>query len=185
MADLFSGLGGLMKGLSNFMPQDDPNTKLLKLQGEVADLKKQETNLYTEIGKKAVEQYGLDSFGELAEKLKLILSNLDTANKQLADEQKAAEEREKAKKEALAERTCLQCGNENPEGTNFCQECGTKLSVLACCPSCGAEVSAGIKFCQECGTKLQSNASVICQSCGNENLPGTRFCGDCGFKLEV
>ena len=53
MADLFSGLGGLMKGLSNFMPQDDPNTKLLKLQGEVADLKKQETNLYTEIGKKA------------------------------------------------------------------------------------------------------------------------------------
>ena len=41
MADLFGnlgnlggGLGGLMKGLSNFMPADDPGTQLLKLPAE-------------------------------------------------------------------------------------------------------------------------------------------------------
>lgn len=27
--DLFGGLGGLMKGLSSFMPQDDPDAKLI------------------------------------------------------------------------------------------------------------------------------------------------------------
>ena len=62
MADLFgglSGLGGIMKGLSNFMPQDDPKTRMFKLQSEVSELKKQEEGLYTEIGKRAVEQYGL------------------------------------------------------------------------------------------------------------------------------
>ena len=47
--DLFGGLGGLMKGLSNFMPQDDPNTQLFKLQAEVTDLKKKENDLYARL----------------------------------------------------------------------------------------------------------------------------------------
>jgi len=40
-----------MKGLSNFMPQDDPNTQLFKLQAEVTDLKKKENDLYARLGK--------------------------------------------------------------------------------------------------------------------------------------
>ena len=40
--DLFGGLGklgGLMKGLSSFMPQDDPNTKIFNAQNELNELK--------------------------------------------------------------------------------------------------------------------------------------------------
>ena len=92
MADIFSGLGlgGLMKGLSSIMPQDDPGTQLLKMQGDVSDLKKQENDLYTQIGKMAVEQYGLENFGELAERLQLTQANLAAAQQKLAAAQAEA-----------------------------------------------------------------------------------------------
>ena len=40
--DLFGGLSGLMKGLSGFMPQDDPNVMMMNAQNEVSDLMTQE-----------------------------------------------------------------------------------------------------------------------------------------------
>jgi len=188
MANLFGNLGnlgGLMKGLSSFMPQDDPNTQLMKLQAEVSDLKKQETDIYTEIGKKAVEQYGLDAFADVADRMKLIQANLAAAEGRLSAAKVEKEARDNAAQAARADRTCPQCGHENPEGTKFCQECGGKLGAQAnVCPSCGTGNPAGVKFCQECGAKLQSGPSGICPSCGQENPPGTRFCGGCGTKLE-
>ena len=148
--DLFGNLGnlgGLMKGLSSFMPQDDPNTQLIKLQSEVSDLKKQETEIYIEIGKKAVEQYGLESFGDVADRMKLIQANLAAAEGKLSAAKGEMEARESAEKAAKAERTCPQCGHENPEGTKFCQECGSKLSAQGnVCPSCGRrEVLPGVR----------------------------------------
>ena len=56
--DLFGGLGGLMKGLSGLMPQDDPNVKLMNAQGDLDGLKKQENELYVEIGKLAYQRDG-------------------------------------------------------------------------------------------------------------------------------
>jgi class 3 adenylate cyclase/tetratricopeptide (TPR) repeat protein len=47
---------------------------------------------------------------------------------------------------------CGHCGFANPEGTKFCEECGTKLGHA--CPSCGHEVRPTAKFCGECGTSL-------------------------------
>ena len=98
----------------------------------------------------------------------------------------ARKEAERLKKEALAGRTCSQCGHENPEGNKFCQECGSKLGVQNLCPACGAANAPGVKFCQECGSRLQAEepTSVFCPSCGKENPVGTRFCGDCGERLE-
>lgn len=189
MSDLLSGLGnlgGIVKGLTSIMPQDDPGTQLLKTQGEVSELKKQENDLYIEIGKVAVEQYGLESFGEAADRMKLIQANLTVAEAKLQEAQSAKEQKEKAEKEALAGRTCSQCGHENPEGTKFCQQCGGKLGVAkTICSSCGVENPGGVKFCQECGAKLSVAAvPADCPSCGTENSPGTRFCGGCGTKLE-
>lgn len=179
------GLGGIVKGITNFMPQDDPGTQILKLQSEVSDLKSQETDLYTEIGRAAVEKYGLEAFGEAADRMKLIQANMAAAEVKLKEAQGVQQEKEKAEKEALAGRTCPQCGHENPEGVKFCQECGAKLGGQNLCPSCGAANPPGVKFCQECGTKLaEAAAPAACPSCGMENPPGTRFCGGCGAKLE-
>lgn len=190
MADIFgglgnmSGLGGLMKGLSNLMPQDDPGAQLLKAQGEVSDLRKQENDLYLEIGKKAVEQYGLESFGDAAQRMELIQTNLATAQAKLNELKTAEEEKARAEQAAREERTCPECGHENPEGTRFCQECGSKMGCKNLCPSCGAENVPGVKFCQQCGTRMEVQAAAnVCSSCNTENAPGTRFCSNCGTRL--
>ena len=194
MPDLLSGLGnigglgGIVKGLTNFMPQDDPNVQLMKQQSEVSDLKKQETDLYTEIGRIAAEKYGLEVFGEAADRMKLIKANLAAAEAKLSQAKGEVEAKEKAEKEALAGRTCPQCGHENDDGVKFCQECGTRLGLVKSgCPVCGAANPPGVKFCQECGARLEpvpASVPAVCSGCGMENPPGTKFCGGCGSKLE-
>lgn len=154
MSELFGSLGGLMKGLSNFMPQDDPNPQLFKLQAEVTDLKKKENDLYARLGRAAEAQYGLDGFGELADQLRLVQSELAENQQKLNAAKAEAEAREQAAQQAAQSRTCPQCGWENPEGTKFCQECGTQMSQPSFCPNCGQQNPSGTRFCGGCGTKL-------------------------------
>jgi class 3 adenylate cyclase/tetratricopeptide (TPR) repeat protein len=47
---------------------------------------------------------------------------------------------------------CPSCQNENPEGMNFCGECGTALALR--CASCGAVHPPAQKFCGACGAPL-------------------------------
>lgn len=54
---------------------------------------------------------------------------------------------------------CLSCNTVNPEGSKFCQSCGSKLETPA------------------------ETVNSICV-CGAQNPPGTKFCGECGEKLE-
>lgn len=152
--DLFGSLGGLMKGLSGFMPQDDPNVVLLNAQTEVSALKNQEEAIYTEIGKLAYAQ-NPDAFPEQNNKLQLIKANLSAAEAKLNAKQQEIKEAEQARRAAE-----------------------DRLS----CPNCGARNEEGVKFCQECGTKLGPSKS-FCTGCGQENPPGTRFCGNCGQQL--
>jgi len=150
--DLFGGLGGLMKGLSNLMPQDDPAVKMMNAHTQVSDLQKQEKDLYVQIGKMAVEKYGLESFGEIADKLKLIQSNLAVAQGELNAQKAEQEAKDKAAEAAAAALRCPSCGFTNPEGTKFCQECGAKMGASHC-TSCGAELAPGTRFCGECGAR--------------------------------
>ena len=46
--------------------------------------------------------------------------------------------------------TCPNCNADNPAGTRFCLECGTRLGEQ--CQSCGAARVGEAKFCGECGT---------------------------------
>ena len=154
--DLFGGLGGLMKGLSSIIPQDDPAVKMMTAQTEVSSLQKQEHDLYAEIGKMAVEMYGLDAFGGCADKLRLVQANLAEAKAVLENKKAEQEAKERAQKEAAAAVTCPSCGYVNAEGTKFCQECGSKLGASKkFCVSCGAELAAGTRFCGECGARQE------------------------------
>ena len=49
---------------------------------------------------------------------------------------------------------CPNCKANNPVGTKFCSNCGTKLATTVKCPTCGTENPAGAKFCSNDGTKL-------------------------------
>lgn len=156
--DLFGNLGnlgGIVKGLSSIMPQDDPAVKMFNAQSEVSGLKKQEEELYAQIGRKAVELYGLEPFGEMADKLRLIQSNLATANAALDTTKAEQAAKEKAEQEAAAALRCPSCGYDNPDGTKFCQECGSKLGPgeKKFCVGCGVELPPGTRFCGECGAK--------------------------------
>jgi len=165
--DLFgslgSGLGGLVKGLSSIMPQDDPAVKILNAQTEVSELKAKEEKLYGAIGRKAVELYGLESFPEQSDELKLVQTNLVSAEEKVAvlkkekeDADQAAKAEEEARRQAIAPYICPSCGFENAEGTKFCNECGTKLGIQkSFCTSCGAELQAGARFCGECGARQE------------------------------
>jgi ribosomal protein L40E len=158
LGNLGGALGGLMGGLakSGLVPKDTPDGKLLAAQSELADLQKQEAELLQEIGQKAYAQnptaWPQDS------KLKLLRQNMAAAQKVL-DEANAEKEAEQAAKDAqTAALTCPQCSHVNPEGTKFCQECGSKLGApsKSFCTSCGAELSPGTRFCGECGARQES-----------------------------
>lgn len=149
------GLGGLVKGLSSFMPQDDPEVKLMNAQVEVGDLQKKKAEILAEIGAKAVAQYGIDSFGDLGNQLKLVETNLAAAQGKLQTMQEEKSAQEAAAKAEQAKTTCPECGTFNPEGTKFCQECGAKLGApeQSFCSTCGAEMKAGARFCGACGAQ--------------------------------
>ncbi len=163
--DLFGALGGslggLVKGLSSIMPQDDPAVKMMNAQTEVAELKKKEETLYAKIGRKAAEEYGLEAFADCAEELRLVQANLVSAEEKVAELQREKEEaenaaraEEEARKAAMAPYICPNCGYENAEGMKFCNECGTKLGEQKpFCTSCGAQLQAGARFCGECGAR--------------------------------
>ena len=162
MADLFGGLGNMgglgemLGGFTKMMPQDDPNVKAFNAQKELADLQKQEADIYAEVGRKVFEKNGGTDYPAEADKLRLIQSNIAAAKEKLNATQNEAKAAEAAKQEASAARTCSNCGSTNPQGVNFCQECGTKLGAPA---------------------------KVFCGQCGVENPPGTKFCGSCGARI--
>jgi len=52
---------------------------------------------------------------------------------------------------------CPQCGFDNPGGTKFCGQCGTKLGTA--CRSCGTVNPEGFAFCGTCGASLTSVAA--------------------------
>jgi DNA repair exonuclease SbcCD ATPase subunit len=151
---MFGGFGELMKGLSGFMPQDDPNVKLMTAQTELNDLQQRETELYAEIGRQAVAQNS-GQYPELESKLRLVQANLSEAQTQLKTAQEEKEHKEQEEQRLEEQCTCTVCGYRNSEGVKFCQECGAKLGANALCPSCGAKLTPGVRFCGECGARLE------------------------------
>jgi len=79
---------------------------------------------------------------------------------------------------------CQNCNAQNPLGTKFCGNCGTKLGApnKVKCSKCGAEMPSNMKFCGNCGSPLELTERE-CPKCKTKNPPNIKFCGNCGEKL--
>ena len=163
-------LTGIVKGLSGFMTQDDPDVKIFNAQTEVKEFSEKEEKIYARLGRQVYETDGGENYPEIRAELDLLVANKQAAESRLqaARDEKAALERAEAEERARREaeeqaHSCPNCGAYNPEGTNFCQECGTRLTqpvqqapaAKRFCPNCGTEVVAGHRFCSGCGTKME------------------------------
>lgn len=160
-------LEGIVKGLSGIMPQDDPNVKIFNAQNDLKDIAQKEEAAYARLGRQIYESDGAERFPELRAELERLGAEKTEANQriQAAKEEKAARERAEAEEVARREaeeasRCCPNCRNCNPEGTNFCQECGTPLTAplpaaKRFCANCGMEITQGNRFCGSCGAKVE------------------------------
>lgn len=151
--DLFGNLGGLMRGLSGFMPQDDPAVKLMNLQAQSEDLRKEEAEILADVGRHVLQE-NPGRFPEQEAELARVRSRLAAAEAELAAAQQEKERAEQAQKREEELHSCPQCGLRNPDGVKFCQECGTRLGP-AVCRACGAEMTPGTRFCGSCGAKQE------------------------------
>ena len=126
--------------------------------------------IYARLGRQVYETDGGENYPEIRAELDLLVANKQAAESRLqaARDEKAALERAEAEERARREaeeqaHSCPNCGAYNPEGTNFRQECGTRLTqpvqqapaAKRFCPNCGTEVVAGHRFCSGCGTKME------------------------------
>ena len=151
-------LDGLVKGISGILPQDDPDVKILNAQTELKELADKEEKTFGRFGRQVYETDGGENYPEI----KAELDRLAICRRETEERLQAARDEKTALECAAAEeqtRSCPNCGNVNPEGTNFCSACGTKL-VVPTPPAakrfysnCGNEIAAGYHFCSACGTK--------------------------------
>lgn len=143
-------LEGLVKGFAGLMPQDKPETQMLKASSELDGLKREEAELFAEIGRAAFEQNPENwPQGEKLKILKTEIEEIEAKFKALEEQRLAAEQAKEASESA---RRCPSCGHLNNDGTKFCSQCGAKLGKSAC-SSCGAELGPGVRFCGACGAR--------------------------------
>ncbi|MDR1777079.1 MAG: zinc ribbon domain-containing protein [Desulfovibrio sp.] len=151
LENLGGAIGDLVTGISKtVLLKDDPDVMVLEAQREIDGLKKQEAEIFIEIGRQA---FAADAQAyPQGEKLRQLQSEIAAAeervNTLIAQREEAKQASETAEKATL----CPSCGHRNQEGVKFCQECGAKLGKTSCA-SCGAELTAGARFCGSCGQK--------------------------------
>lgn len=88
---------------------------------------------------------GLESVADIIEDLEQALDKLNAST----SENKEPDTQEK---ERLCACICSCCGHGNPQGTEFCSDCGAKLIQWEklFCGACGAEIPPCARFCGQC-----------------------------------
>lgn len=152
MGDL---LRGIVKGLSDFIPQDIPDVKIFNAETKIKEEAEKEEQIYARLGRQVYESGGSDAYPDIKAELDLLVAKRLEAEHQLEEARNEKIARERAEAESAAN-DCPGCGAHNPEGTNFCQECGTKITAAPkrFCPTCGGEIPEGGNFCGSCGSKI-------------------------------
>ena len=97
-------LGDLKKGINKSVEDLNKSVKTLEIQSKISSLKKEADAVYAEIGKRAVQENGLEKYGELGDKLQELLTDIK------AEEEKRPTEAVGVKKTKI----CPGCSGENP-----------------------------------------------------------------------
>ncbi|MBE6506845.1 MAG: zinc ribbon domain-containing protein [Methanocorpusculum parvum] len=92
------------------------NVKEAQLKSELNDLKREETEIYAEIGRQAVSEAGVQKFGDAGAKLLEVQEKIAAKEAEISDV-----------KGPEAELVCPSCKTPYTEGTKFCSNCGAKL----------------------------------------------------------
>jgi rubrerythrin len=123
-------LDGLVKGLSGFLPQDDPDVKIMNVQTELKELTEREEKVYTRLGRQVYAGGGDENFPDIKAELDLLAGNRASAERRLqeARAEKEARERTAEAETPAATRFCSNCGTELVPGHRFCASCGTKIN---------------------------------------------------------
>lgn len=96
---------------------------------------------------------------------------------------------------------CPKCGSQQPDGANYCDECGAALAsagpaapqppveaqsdpevLTATCSVCGAQVMPGGAFCDHCGAALSTPPAPSPPP--SPQQPETPVCSNCSARLE-
>lgn len=102
---------------------------------------------------------------------------------------------------------CANCGSQQPDGAEFCGECGAALeggapatspdthpptALAATCSACGVSVTPGSDSCPNCGATLDEavpasppETMLVCSNCGARLEPDSNFCDMCGMAVRV
>ena len=72
-------LTGIVKGLSGFMLQDDPDVKIFNAQTEMKEFTEREGKIYARLGRQVYETDGGENYPEIRAELDLLAANKQAA----------------------------------------------------------------------------------------------------------
>jgi NADH pyrophosphatase NudC (nudix superfamily) len=124
-------LDGFVKGLSGFLPQDDPDVKKMNAQTALKELAEKEEKVYARLGRQVYAGANGTNYPEIKAELDLLTSHRQAAESRLQEACREKEARERATEAgvpAATARFCSHCGAELTPGNHFCASCGTKIN---------------------------------------------------------
>lgn len=74
-------LTGIVKGLSGFMLQDDPDVKIFNAQTEMKEFSEREGKIYARLGRQVYETDGGENYPEIRAELDLLAANKQAGGK--------------------------------------------------------------------------------------------------------
>jgi ribosomal protein L32 len=117
--------------LSGFLPQDDPDVKMMNAQTELKELAEKEEKVYARLGRQVYAGEDGANYPEIKAELDLLTCNRKAAESRLQEARNEKEARKRATETevpAATARFCSNCGAELTPGNRFCASCGTKIN---------------------------------------------------------
>lgn len=121
-------LKGLVKGLSGFLPQDDPDVKIFNAQNALKDITKKEEEVFTRFGRRIFESQGASEHPDIAAELERLIAEKAAADDNLRQAQDEKAARQRVQEGIEEKRFCSNCGIAIAAGTQFCTACGTRVN---------------------------------------------------------